>query len=162
MIERIGTWAEVDIGTTLLTRTGLPVIVVGKERGWIRIEDRNHHKTSVPPKPADDPVTILEMTEAEALDEVRLQLGAYRYLDFETEARMEKRAPQWLVPPFPRKGQPNALADARNHVDWYHGTYAGDAQAYGGFKTLTQITAAHEEMHESAFMDRPHQHREEG
>lgn len=145
---------------TVLTKTELPVICVRKERGWTLFEDRNHHQYKMPPQPDDKPVTILEATEEEAESWARQELGAHRILDYQTEIRVEKRAPRWVVPPFPRKGERNALQRARDHVDWDHGTYSGDAAVSGGFKSLVEITKAHEEMHETHFMDRPHTHRE--
>lgn len=160
MIERPGTWAEIEVGMTVLTRTELPVICTGRERGWTRFEDRNHHEYRMPPQPDDKVVTILEATEEEAESWARQMLGAHRVLDIETEKRVEKRALRWIVEPFPVKGQRNALNRARDHVDWDHGTYSGDAAAYGGFKNLVEITRAHEEMHEMGFMDRPHTHKE--
>ncbi len=162
MNEREGTWSEIELGVTVLTKTGLPVVCVGRERGWTLFEDRNHHQIKVTPQ-ADDKVTVfLEMTPEEAETEASLTLGAHRWLDFETEARLERRAPLWVIERFPRKGERDALSRARDHLQWHHGTYAGDA-INGGFKTLVQITKAHEEMHDpeaGLFMDKPHTHRE--
>lgn len=159
MIEREGTWPEVQPGVTVLTRTSLPVVCTGRERGWTKFEDRNHREIRMAPQPDDKAVTILEATEEEAESWLRQELGAHRILDIETEKRVEAREPQWVVAPFPTKGQRDALTRARDHVSWQHGTYSGDAAVSGGFKTLVQITKAHEEMHEQHFMDRPHTHR---
>ena len=68
---------------------------------------------------------------------------------------MPARRKLWTAPAFPLKGR-GALEQARVHVEWYHGTYAGSAA--GGFKTLKEITDAHREMHETYFMDKPHTH----
>lgn len=163
MIEIQGTWGQVEVGTTMLTKTGLPVVVIRKEpdakgRFWYLLHDCNKHKMRVTPKPPDRPVTLLECTPEEAEQYAKMGLGAERILDFEKEARMEERAKQWLVPPVPTKGT-GALNKVRDHIQWYHGTYAGSAEN-GGFKSLKQILAAHEEMHEAVFMDRPHTHKE--
>lgn len=164
MKEREGTWSELEIGMTVLTKTELPVVCVGLQNGWTLFEDRNRHQIKVPPQSPDKVLVILEMTPEEAETQASLTLGAHRWLDFETEARVEKRAPRWVVDRFPRKGERDALNRARDHLQWHHGTYAGDA-INGGFKTLVQITQAHEEMHDPAavgglFMDKPHTHKE--
>jgi hypothetical protein len=161
VIERPGTWGEVEVGVTVLSPTGLPLLCTRFERGWYLLEDRNHHARRVEPKPADAPVTILEVSPEEAEKGVVEMLGAHRMLDIETEKRVEQRQHQWQVPPFPRKGERDALTRARDHVDWYHGTYANDA-INGGFRTLVEITAAHEEMHTpgNVFTDKPHVHKE--
>jgi hypothetical protein len=161
MIERPGTWSEVEVGVTLLSPTGQPLLCTRFEQGWYLLEDRNHHKVRVAPKPADAAVTVLEVTPEEAERNLVELLGAHRLLDLETEKRVEQRQHQWEVPSFPVKGQRDALTRARDHVDWYHGTYSGDAIG-GGFKTLAEITAAHEEMHTpgNVFTDKPHVHKE--
>lgn len=160
MIERPGTWAEVDVGTTLLTPKKLPVIVTRRwPSGGIRVENRHHREILIPPKPAGHPVTILEATEEEAELLAKELLGAHRILDFETDKRIVQRNRLFLVPAFPSGRGKGKLEQARNHVDWYHGTYVGDAVA-GGFKTLVQITAAHAEMHHVEFIDHPHTHKE--
>jgi hypothetical protein len=160
MKERPGTWGEVGVGVTLLSPTGLPLICTRFERGWYLMEDRNHHKRRVEPKPPTAPVMILETTPEEAEALARELLGAHNVLDAETDRRVEQRQHQWVVPHFPRKGERDALTRARDHVDWYHGTYSGNAQYAGGFKTLAEITAAHDEMHTpgQVFTDRPHVH----
>jgi hypothetical protein len=160
-MERLGTWGEVEVGVTLLSPTGLPLICTRFERGWYLLEDRNHHGYKVPPKPATEGVTVLEVTEEEAEQNLMEMLGAYRMLDFETEKRVEERQHQWVVPPLSTAGK-YALDKARDHLDWYHGTYGGEAAISGGFKTLKEILAAHAEMHTpgNVFTDRPHQHRE--
>lgn len=159
MIERPGVWAELDVGVSLLTPTGKPVVVVRKERGWLLLHDYGKRKIRVSPKPPDRPVTILECTPEEAERVARSGLGAERILDFERERRMEQRAKQWLVPPVPTGGA-GALNLVRDHVSWYHGSYSGSAEGSGGFKTLKQILQAHTEMHEEVHMDLPHTHRE--
>lgn len=161
MIERPGTWGEVGVGTTLLSPTEKPLIVVRFERGWRLAEDHNHRKFRISPKPSEAPVKILECTEDEAILACEQYLGAHRILEAERERRMPERAKRWIVPPFPAKGR-GALDRARDHVDWYHGTYAGQADYAGGFKTLKEITAAHAAMHEEMFMDMPHTHTHEG
>lgn len=162
MIERQGTWGEVAEGTTLLSPNELPLVVVRaapdkRGRLWYLAQDHNKREFRITPKPSQEPVRILESTEEEAEWLATNRLGAHRLLDDERDRRMEERARNWIVPPFPTKGR-GALDRARNHVDWYHGAYAGDAQYAGGFKTLKQIAAAHTEMHEVEFMDMPHTH----
>lgn len=161
MIERAATWAEVTTGTTLLTPTDLPIVIVRtaedrKGRIWYLAHDHNKRKIRIEPKPSSAPVTLLECTPEEAEANVIELLGAERVLDLERERRMPERAKRWLVPPLASKGR-YALDQARDHLSWYHGTYAGSAEN-GGFKTLKQILSAHAEMHEQDFMDRPHTH----
>lgn len=160
MIERGGTWGEVQVGTTLLSPTGLPLLCTRFEAGWYLLEDRNHHGYKVSPKPQAEPVTILEATQEEAEQNLIEMLGAYRMLDIETEKRVEARQHQWVVPALSIHGR-YALDRARDHIDWYHGTYAADA-INGGFKNLKEALAAHDEMHTpgNVFTDRPHIHKE--
>lgn len=163
MIEVEGTWGQVTAGTTLLSPTGGPLVVIKTKtdpqgRTWFQLHDHNKHKIVVKPKPSDTPVTLLECTPEEAELAAIHGLGAERMLDFEREARMEQRSRQWIVPPFPSGGR-EALNRARDHIGWYHGTYSGVAEN-GGFKTLKQMTSAHTQMHEEHFMDKPHTHRE--
>lgn len=162
MNERPGTWGEVAEGTTLLSPTDLPLLIVkvavdGAGRRWFRARDHTKREMTIKPKPSDAPVTLLEATEEEAVLLARSALGASHVLDAEREARMPERAKRWTVPPLATKGR-YALDQARDHLSWHHGTYAGSAEN-GGFKTLKQILAAHEEMHETHFMDKPHTHR---
>lgn len=167
MIERPGTWGEVTAGTTLLSPTKLPLLIARtapdkKGKLWYLAKDHNSREFRISPKLSDEPVTILECTEDEAEDVARELLGATHLLHLEREARMADRSKQWIVPPLPMKGR-GALDRARDHLSWYHGTYSGPADAYGGFKTLKQIAAAHEEMHDETavgglFMDMPHSH----
>lgn len=169
MIEVPGTWGKVDVGTTLLSKTGNPLVVVEMKNGFYLLSDHTGHKYAVKPKEPDAPVTLLEATPEEAELAAVHGLGAERLLDFEREKRMESRSKQWIVPAFPQavvRGRKNrfALDQARDHLQHYHGTYAGTAEN-GGFKTLKQITAAHDEMHDpeavgGVFMDLPHTHEE--
>lgn len=164
MIERPGTWGEVAEGTTLLSPTGAPLVIVrtakdAQGRLWYQAHDHNKHKMPIKPKRSDAPVTLLECTPEEAELAAVHGLGAERILDLEREARMEERSKQWTVPALASKGR-HALDQARDHVDWYHGAYSGPAESNGGFKTLKQILAAHEEMHAQTFMDKPHRHKE--
>lgn len=163
MIEKPGTWGQVTEGTTLLSPTELPLLIVRtapdrKGRIWYQAIDHNKAKYKISPKPSEAPVTLLECTEQEAINVAVHGLGAHRILEAERDRRTEERAKRWLVPPLPTKGR-GALDHARTHLDWYHGTYSGSADYAGGFKTLKQITEAHTEMHEEHFMDRPHTHK---
>lgn len=163
MNERPGTWGEVVEGTTLLSPTGAPLVIVktakdSQGRIWYQSHDHTKHKATIKPKPSDAPVTLLECTPEEAELAAVHGLGAERILDFEREARMPERSKQWIVPKLSSAGR-RALDQARDHVGWYHGTYSGSAEN-GGFKTLKQILAAHAEMHEEQFMDKPHTHKE--
>lgn len=163
MIERPATWGEVVEGTTLLTPTELPILIVktAKDRSgklWYQAIDHGKRRSTIAPKDPRTPVTILEATEEEAELLARNLLGAVHVIDAERERRMPQRSKRWLVPPLRTKG-PGALNAARDHVSWHHGTYAGSAEN-GGFKTLKEILAAHEEMHDTHFMDKPHTHKE--
>lgn len=164
MIEIPSTWGDVEVGVSLLSPTQEPLVVVRKEadrkgRFWYLLHDRNKHKIRVAPKPADQPVTLLECTLEEAENYARMELGAERILDFEREARMPERAKQWLVPPFPSKGL-GVLNKARDHIDWYHGSYSGKTEMNGGYRSLKQLTQVHQEMHDEVYMDLPHTHKE--
>lgn len=166
MIEKPGTWGEVGEGTTLLSPTELPLVIIRTApdksgRLWYLAQDHGKREFKIAPKPSDAPVTILECTEQEAINVATLGLGAHRILEAEREGRMEQRAKRWIVPPFPSRGR-GALDHARTHVEWYHGCYAGDAAVSGGFKTLKEIAAAHAQMHEDNFMDMPHTHENKG
>jgi len=159
-VER--TWGEVGEGTTIASPTGEPLAILqiapdSAGRLWYLATDRGGHRIKIKPKPSDAIVTVLEATEAEAISFAKAGLRAEQILDVERERRMSDRAKQWIVPVFPRKGEYDALTKARDHLQWYHGTYAGDAKN-GGFRTLAAITAAHQEMHEQVFMDLPHTH----
>lgn len=163
MIEVPGTWADVTAGTTLLSPTGNPLLIIrtevdAKGRTWYQSHDHTKHKATIRPKPSDAPVTLLECTPEEAELAAIHGLGAERIIDFERDARIEQRSRQWVVPPLATTGR-TALDKARDHVGWYHGTYSGSAEN-GGFKTLKQILAAHAEMHEQQFTDKPHTHKE--
>jgi hypothetical protein len=161
VIERVGTWGEVDVGTTLLSPQKLPMIVVQRwPSGGLRLENQHHRSFLVAPKPANAPVTLLESSPEEAELLLMERLGAHRMLAFETDKRTPERNALFIVPAFPAKGTYDALPRARDHVDWYHGCYSGDAQYAGGFRNLAQISAAHDQMHESGFIDHPHTHKE--
>lgn len=161
MIERQGIWGEVSEGTTILSPTDLPLLVIKTaptKRGlWYLAVDHGKREFKIEPKPSDLPVKILEATPEEAEMLVRTTLGGQFMLDREREQRMPERAKRWIVPPFPAKGR-GALEAARTHVEWYHGTYGGSADYAGGFKTLKEIREAHEQMHAEHFMDKPHTH----
>lgn len=163
MIERPGTWGEVQAGVTILSPTDLPLLVVKtaatKKGLWYLAIDHNKYEYRIPPKPSDLSVKILEMDPGEAEMLVRTEFGAQRLLDREREARMPERAKRWIVPPLASKSR-GALDLARTHVEWYHGTYGGSADYAGGFKTLKQIREAHDQMHAEHFMDKPHTHKE--
>lgn len=164
MIERPATWSEVSSGTTLLSPTDAPLLIIrtkvdGRGRTWYLAADHQRREFRIAPKPSEAPVIILECTPEEAEWAAIRGIGAQRVIEFEREARMPERAKRWIVPPFPAKGR-GALERARDHVDWYHGAYSGPADASGGFKTLKQIMAAHLEMHDAHFMDMPHTHEE--
>jgi hypothetical protein len=163
VIERPGTWGEVEAGTTLLSPTDLPLLIVltkadAQGRVWYQAHDHIKRNITIQPKPADAPVTLLEMTPEEAEAVATRGLGAERVLDWEREARMPERAKRWVIPVLATSGK-YALNQARDHLSWYHSTYSGSAEA-GGFKTLKQILKAHQEMHEECFMDKPHTHKE--
>lgn len=148
----------------ILSPTEEPLLIVQQKAGWTQVKNRNGLKRAIKPKPADFKVTVLEMTEQEAIDAVKAGLGGSYLVQQEFDKRLPERAKRWLVPPFPKAGARDSLMRARDHVQWYHGTYAGDA-INGGFKTLKQITAAHDEMHDpdaigGLFMDKPHTHKE--
>lgn len=160
MIERAATWGEVAAGTTLLSPTDLPLVVVktapGKNGGlWYLAHDHGGRKFNISPKPSDAPVTILECTPEEAEFAAINGLGAERILEMEREVRMPWRARRWLVPAFPTGGR-GALSQAQMHLNWYHGTYVTD------IKTIKAAVAAHDEMHRDQFMDKPHTHRVKG
>lgn len=161
MIERPGTWGEVEQGVTILAPNQRPLYVVRtaetKKGRWLLVIDHLKNEFRISPKPSGGPVSILEMTDEEAELVVTEKLGAHRILDAERERRMPERAKLWIVPPFPAKGR-GALDHARTHVEWYHGGYAGEAQYAGGFTTLKQIREAHSQMHDQQFMDMPHTH----
>jgi len=163
VIERPGTWEEVTVGTVVLSPTKEPLLVIaGPRRGYFRLKDRGGHQATTGPHPRDRKVTILEATPEEAEFIARHELGAELLVDHEREKRMAERAKRWIVPAFPVKGKRDALTIARDHLNFYHGTYAGSNEN-GGFKTLVQITRAHEEMHDpdavgGLFMDLPHTH----
>lgn len=167
MIERLGTWEEVTVGTVVLSPTKEPLLVIkGPVRGYFRLKDRGGHEATTGPHPRDRKVMVLEATPEEAAFVAQTKLGAEILVDQEREKRMAERAKRWIVPAFPAKGQRDALTRARDHVTFYHGTYAGSNEN-GGFKTLVQITKAHEEMHDpdavgGLFMDLPHTHRGSG
>lgn len=158
MIERPGTWGEVTEGTTLLSPTEAPLVIVktkpGKSGVWYLAKDHTGREIPISPKPSDLAVTILEATPEEAELAAANGLGAVRMLDLEREQRMPERAKRWVVPPFPRKGR-GALEKAKDHLNWHHGTYTTD------IRTLKQATEAHEEMHRDSFMDKPHTHKED-
>lgn len=161
MIERPGTWGEVTAGTTLLSPKGAPLAIIKtaatKAGLWYLAIDHNKRQFKIAPKPSATPVTLLEATPEEAEWLATAELGAHRLLDAERDRRMPERAKQWIVPPLPTRGR-GALDHARTHVEWYHGTYGGDAQVSGGFKTLKEIREAHQQMHDEMFMDMPHIH----
>jgi hypothetical protein len=164
MIEKQGTWGEVTEGTTLLSPSAAPLVIVrtapGKKGGlWYLARDHNKREFRIAPKPLTEPVTILETTPEEAELVAVHGLGAERLLDLERERRMPERSQQWKVPPFPKKGR-GALDRAKDHLSWYHGTYTTD------IRTLKQANEAHAEMHDpeavgGLFMDMPHTHKED-
>lgn len=158
MIERPGTWSEVGVGTTLLTKTELPLLVVRtadtKKGRWYLAHDHHRREIRITPKPSDGAVTILECTPEEAELIAVHGLRAEHIVQNEREARMPERAKRWVVPPFPVKSR-GALNRAKDHIAWYHGTYTTD------INTLKQATEAHAEMHAENFMDRPHTHKED-
>lgn len=163
MIEKPGTWGEVTAGTTLLSPTEAPLVIVKAEpsqktgKVWYRAADAHGHQFTIKPKPSDLPVTLLEVTPEEAELVALGGLQARHLIDLEREARMPERAKRWNVPPFPSKGR-GALDRAKDHLSWYHGTYTTD------IRTLKQAAEAHSEMHDpeavgGVFMDRPHTHK---
>lgn len=160
MIERPATWGEVTEGTTLLSPSEAPLVIiktaVSPKSGklWYLARDHNKREFNIEPKPSDLPVTILEVTPEEAEMAATHGLGAERLLDLEREQRMPERAERWTVPPFPKKGR-GVLDRAKDHLSFYHGTYTTD------IRTLKQAAEAHEEMHRDHFMDLPHTHKGE-
>lgn len=163
MIERTGTWSEVTEGTTILSPTEAPLVIVktavSPKSGklWYLARDHNKREFNIEPKPSDLAVRILEVTPEEAELVAIGGLGAERLLDFEREARMEERAKKWIVPAFPKKGR-GTLDRAKDHLSWYHGVYTTD------IRTLKQATEAHAEMHDpesigGLLMDMPHTHK---
>lgn len=166
MIQRPGTWGEVEAGVTLLSPTEAPLAILKTAPGkngalWYLAVDHNGREFKIAPKPSEEPVTILECTPEEAELYARLELKASHVLDIEQQRRMPERAKRWIVPPFPSRGR-GALDHARTHIEWYHGAYGGSADYAGGFKTLKEIRAAHAQMHEENFMDMPHTHEDGG
>ena len=158
MKERPGTWGEVSEGTTLLSPTQLPLVIVKTARTkaglWYLAHDHNGDERRIAPKPSDQAVTILECTPEEAEMAAVHGLGAERILDFEHQARMPERSKRWIVPDFPSKGR-GALDMGREHLRWYHGVHDP------ALKTLKQMAAAHAEMHgEPLMMDMPHTHQQ--
>lgn len=165
MIEKPATWGEVAVGTTILSPTAAPLVIVRTAESpktgkvWYLAHDHGKREFNIAPKPSDAPVTILEATAEEAEWVAINELGAERLLDNEREARMEERAKQWLVPPFPTKGR-GALDKAKDHLSWYHGCYTTDIA-----RTLKQAAEEHAKMHDpdeigGVFMDMPHTHKE--
>lgn len=165
MIERPATWGEVEVGTTILSPTELPLLITKTaptNKGlWYLAVDHGKREFKISPKPSDLPVTILEASEIEATLLVKEKLNAVLLLSMEREHRMPERAKRWAVPPLASRGR-GALDHARTHIEWYHGAYGGSAEYAGGFKTLKQIREAHNQMHEEHFMDMPHTHEAQG
>jgi len=159
MIERPGTWGELEPGMLIEDKTGFAWLVTGRKRGWTELTSHLKRKKVLQPRPDDTPVTVLEATEEEALALAKHELGADYLLNFRRHETLERQSKRWIVPAFPTKGR-QALDRARAHVEWYHGGYAGKADYAGGFKTLKALTLAHQEMHEQMFMDGPHSHEE--
>lgn len=163
MIERQATWGEVTAGTTLLSPSEAPLIIIRAEPSpktgklWYLARDAHGRDFSIKPKPSDLPVTLLEATPEEAELLALEGFSARHLIDMEREARMPERSKRWIVPPFPKKGR-GALDKAKDHLSWYHGTYTTDV------RTLKQAIEAHAEMHDpdavgGLFMDMPHTHK---
>lgn len=164
MIERPGTWGEVTAGTTLLSPSEAPLVIIKTQvspktgKTWYLAKNANGREMTIKPKPSDTPVTLLEVTPEEAELVAVGGLRASHLLDLERESRMVERAKKWIVPAFPTKGR-GALDRAKDHISWYHGTYTTDAA-----RTLKQAIEAHKEMHDpeavgGVFMDKPHTHK---
>src|SRR4051812_25024965 len=111
MIERPSTWGEVTAGTTLLSPTEAPLLIIAAAPSaktgklWYQAKDHAGRTFTIKPKPSDAPVTLLECTETEAILIAEKGLPATHILDMEREARMPERSKKWIVPAVPTKGR---------------------------------------------------------
>jgi hypothetical protein len=143
LIERQGTWDELDTHVYIKDRNGVTWKIAERQGDRFGIVNRAGNRAVLEPKPAKHPVTIVTPTEIEAWETLRDTLGA------EVLGQREDPASQWVVARF----QPNSKAFAPPHMTLFHGTYVGD------IKTAVDMAEAHDHSH--AHPDRgyvPHRH----
>ena len=150
MIEKQGTWADLEIGAYLQDKNGVAWKVERVRDGHFGIVNRDKERHILPPRPASSPVTLLVPTEAEALTTMKATLGA-AVLGVEAQGN-------WRMYAWPASPRPGDIQIAQTHLLLFHGTYA---EKIGTWKRLTEM---HLEMHADPVLDnpiRPHTHHEE-
>lgn len=162
MVERPGTWGELSVGALMQAPDLKHWMVVdeaidGVGQRWLRIMSRYKECRSVPRRPDDTPVTIVEASEEEAVQLLVSQLGAHHILMFADDATVGRRAVRWRMAPINTKGR-GAKERIRDHIDMHHGIYVDDGWAK---KTTAELIQAHDEMHETDSMISPHHHEKE-
>ena len=150
MIEKQGTWADLEVGAYLQDNNGVAWKVERARDGHFGIVNRQQERHILPPRPASSPVLLLVPTEAEAVEAMRSTLGA-AVLGVETEGG-------WRMYAWPATARPGDIQIAQTHLLLFHGT---EAARIGTWKRLTEM---HLEMHADPKLDnpiRPHSHHEE-
>lgn len=164
MVERPGTWGELTVGSTLQDPKLKHWLVIdeatdGLGQRWLRIMNRYKDARSIPRRPDETPIVIVEASEEEAVQAVISQLGAHQILMFADDLTVPRRAVRWRMDPINTKGR-GAKERIRDHIDMHHSVYVNDGWAK---KTTAELVQAHDEMHETATMLTPHHHsKEEG
>lgn len=165
MVERPGTWGELTVGTTLQDPSLKHWLVIaeavdGVGQRWLRIMSKYKEERSVPRRPADTPIVIVEASEDEAVQALVSQLGAHQILMFADDQTVTRRAVRWSMKPINTKGR-GAKERIRDHIDMHHGVYVNDGWAK---KTTSELVEAHQQMHsdENLHMLMPHNHEKEG
>lgn len=149
MREVQGRWSDLHIDSYLRDKQGTVWRICAEDRGWFRAKNRQGDFTTLSPKPADTPVTILEQTEADCIPLLRDALGARVVA---TKPHSEK---VWQVEGWPEGKPARKLDDYKEHLESMHRVYAGD------IKTYVALQEAHHRAHEAEtdFGKRiPHEH----
>lgn len=159
MKAREGTWAEVEPGVViqdpklkhwLVTRgaLGSPKVEIMSAQKELRVVDR---------RPAAEPIAIMEVSEAEAIQLATEGLPAH-LLRAENDRTLPLRAMRFRMDHVNTRGS-GAKERIRSHIEMYHGVHVGDGWKD---KKTAQLVAEHAEMHSAEHMTMtvPHHHEE--
>lgn len=132
MNERTGQWFEVDVGTYIRDRNSVAWRVQAKRGGQLLLVRPGAEPTTVQRRADLDPVTILEPTDAEAVELVKRELGG-------AVLSVQRRGGPCICPPLSRR-----LDEIHSHMFLMHGVWTKSGP---GSRSADRILEFHREDH---------------
>lgn len=158
MIQKQGTWGEIDLGSYIQSKDGTLWKVTGTQPDAIFIVNAQGQSHTMPRQPPATPITMFELTSAERSQLLSSILGATELVVLDEREGQAIRAQKRRLDPLRSKGA-GALARARMHLEHTHGIYIDDQAVANSLPKLIEAHDAHHDDH-THLMVFPHHHAE--